>query len=334
MLPQRLCLLSMLLLCGCMDETEHIGFSEDLSIQAELAGPVINEILFDPLQSSGDDLVDQPDFVEIYNAGTRAVDLTGWSIGDEPNPATGKFNRYYFGSSTGGNVLEPGGYAVIAAENNGKNAGSTLTSFYDYLLGGTDAKIFIVRNSKTFSLNNDGDSVRLLDKNGSLVDRVAYTPNWHNPANRETRRLSIEKFNPLMTSDSPLSWSSSTDSRYGGTPGRINSVYVAPSRSEEVFTLSPNPFSPNGDHRHDLLRIAISLPADSYQLAVDVYDGIGARVRILAGGTPAGPATVLFWDGCDDGGQRLPAGNYRITMNAYGFSGSRYSTVSTATLVR
>lgn len=332
--PRHLCLLFMLLVCGCMDEPDKRTFSENLDIEAELAGPVINEILYDPLQDAKDAIIDQPDFVEIYNAGTKGIDLTGWSIADEPNRTTGRSSRYYFAPQGGANVIEPGQYAVIAAENNGLNAGSSLSASYTYLQAGIGAKIFVVAGSKTFSLNNDGDSVRLLDRNGTLVDRVAYTPNWHNPANSETKRISIEKFNPLMTSDSPMSWSSSTDAEYSGTPGRINSIYVAPSRIEEILTLSPNPFSPNGDLRNDLLRITVKLPADAYQLSIEVYDAVGTRVRILAGGAPAGPATLLSWNGRDDAGRPLPSGSYLVTMNAAGFSGSRYRGSQSVVLAR
>lgn len=333
--PHRLCLLSMLLLfSGCLDEPEKDFFSENLAIQADLSGPVINEILFDPLQDAKDSLVDQPDFVEIYNAGTTAVDMTGWSIADAPSPTTGRSNRYYFGDSGGANILGPGQYAVVAAENNGKNAGSSLTAYYGYLQSSIEARIFVVRNYKTFSLNNDGDTVFLLDRNGAVVDKVSYTPNWHNPANRETKRISIEKINPLMQSDSPMSWSSCTDEQYGGSPGKINSIYVAPSRSEEMFRLSPSPFSPNGDLKDDLLKISISLPADAYQLAVEIYDTVGTRVRNLAAGIPAGPATMLSWDGRNDSGQPLPPGTYRVSMNAAGMTGSRYNSVSSVVLVR
>ncbi|MBN1928935.1 MAG: lamin tail domain-containing protein [Chlorobiaceae bacterium] len=333
MSPYHLFVLLFLLVTACVADTGDKSFSETLSRQHGRTTPVLNEILFDPLQSSGDELPDQPDFVEIYNPGTTAVDLTGWSIADRPS-ATGKVNRYFFAPAGGNNLLEPGQYAIIAPEYSGQVSGSRLTTFYTYLQGSPEARIFLVKNYKTFSLNNDGDSVRLLDANGNLVDAASYTPNWHNPANKLTKRISLEKFNPLMVSDTPLSWSSSTDAEFGGTPGKANSIYVPPTRSEEIFNLSPNPFSPNGDGRDDILSISISLPAGSYQLAVSVHDATGKLVRRLASGTPAGPVTRLFWDGRDDSGQPLPAGSYRLTISAAGWSGSRYSDARTVTLAR
>jgi hypothetical protein len=334
MRPYHLPVLILLLAAGCADDHKAKSFTESLALQAKASRPVLNEILFEPLQESDDNLPDQPDFVEIYNPGLTALDLTGWSIADRPGATTGKANRYYFAPKGGSNMLGPGQYGVIAPESNGLVAGSQLTTYYSYLKTSSTARIFLVKSYKVFSLNNEGDCVRLLDSKGAVVDSANYTPNWHNPGNKSTKRISIEKFHPLMPSDAPLSWSSSTDTQYGSTPGKVNSVYVPPARSEEVFSLSPNPFSPNGDHKDDLLRITVSLPAGAYQLAVTIYDATGKKVSNLASGTPAGPVTLLFWDGLDDSGKSVPAGIYRATMNAAGYSGSRYSGAETIALTR
>ncbi|NTU54488.1 MAG: hypothetical protein HGA97_12510 [Chlorobiaceae bacterium] len=323
-----------LLSAGCDSTPDTPGFSESLSIRSGSPAPVLNEILFDPLQDSNDGLLDQPDFIEIYNPGITPVDLTGWSIADRPNPVSGNVNRYYFAPSGGNNLLGAGQYGVIAPEQSGIVSSSRLTTFYTYLQFSTDAQIFLVRNHNTFSLNNDGDCVRLLDRNGAVVDSANYTPHWHNPANKATKRISIEKFNPLQLSDSSLSWSSSTDRTFGGTPGKVNSVYVPPTRSEEVFNLSPNPFSPDGDGRNDYLSVSISLPAGSYQIAASVYDTTGKAVRRLAAGLPSGAVTRLVWNGHDDSGRPVPAGVYRVTMSAAGYSGSRYSDARTVVLAR
>jgi hypothetical protein len=332
--PCHLYVALFLLFAGCATDSEDSGFSESLSLQSGRVTPVLNEILFDPLQDSGDNLPDQPDFVEIYNPGVDPVDLTGWSITDRPDGVSGKVNRYYFAPSGGNNMLEPGQCAVIAPEYSGLVSGSRLTTYYAYLQDSPDVKIFLVKNYKTFSLNNDGDSVRLLDQNGNIVDAANYTANWHNPGNGSTKRISIEKINPLMESDSPVSWTSSSDTHFGGTPGKANSVYVPPTRDEDVFSLSPNPFSPNGDGRDEFLNMVINLPVGAYQLALTVYDSTGRPVRQLAGGLPVGPVARIVWDGRDDSGSPLPAGSYRITMSAAGWSGSRFSDTRTVTLAR
>ena len=333
-LPHHLFVVFMLSVAGCKEHTGTGSVSETLPLQVGIAGPVINEILFDPLQDATDQIPDQPEYVEIYNPGITSIDLTGWSIADRPNAVTRSVHRYYFAPAGESNTLGPGQYGVIAPETGGIVATSRLVAYYGYLIGLSDAKIFLDRNHKVFDLNNDTDCVRLLDSRGAVVDSVNYTSLWHNQANKTTRRISLEKFNPLLTSDSPLSWSSSTDTDFGGSPGKINSIYIPPSRSEEMLLLSPNTFSPNGDLRDDLLRITVNLPAGSYQLAVTVYDTLGAEIRRLASGTPAGPVALIAWDGRNDGGAPAPAGVYRVTMHASGLNGSRYNATGNVTLAR
>jgi hypothetical protein len=333
MRPHHLSVVFMLFVAGCMNDPGEDRVTENLAIQNGMTHLVINEILFDPLKDPKDNIPDQPDFVEIYNPGTAPVDLTGWSIADSPSPTTGKYSRYYF-AKTGSNILGPGQYGVITPESKGSAATSRLALYYDYILALPEARIFVDTGHQTLPFNNDGDSVRLLDKQGVVVDQVSYLPAWHNPAIGSTKRISLEKYNPLMLSDSPLSWGSSTDATYGGTPGKVNSIYVPPSRSEEMFRISPTTFSPNGDLNDDVLRISVSLPVGSYQLAVTVFNTLGGQVRSLAAGTPAGPVALIVWDGCDDAGKALPAGSYRIAMSAAGFSGSRYSATETVVLAR
>ncbi len=333
-LPRPLCVLFMLSFCGCMDHVDERRFSETLSLQDGLVTPVINEILFDPLQDTRDNISDQPEFIEIYNPGTKAVDLTGWSIADRPNARTGKSNRYYFALKGADNMLGPGQYGIISPESAGIAATSRLVRYYTYLSESANTRIFLDKSHKSFDLNNDGDTVRLLNSYGETVDAVNYLPEWHNPAHISTKRISLEKLNPLLPSDSPLSWGSSSDRTYGGTPGKTNSLYIPKTRSGETLDLQPGTFSPNGDNRNDLLQITVNLPAGSYQLGITVYDAMGSQVRSLAAGTPAGPVARLVWDGCDNAGKPLPAGTYRVAMNAAGTSGSRFSATGTVSLAR
>jgi hypothetical protein len=328
MRPHRFFAFCMLLSCSCDElSTDHDSFSERLSLRDDPAGVVVNEIMYEPLTGN-------PEFIELYNAGIVSVDLGGWYLSDRVNPTT----KYSFTPYGGAGRIAPGEYAVLVPDKAASSAApgsgpAMLYASFPYLPGEPGVSIFIAAGKSTLSLNNDGDTLLLFDGGNRIVDRVVYTPEWHNPADHATKRISLEKYNPLMVSDSPVSWGSSTDAQYRATPGCINSIYLAPSRSGEFFTAAPNPFSPNGDGSNDLLVITVNLPKGAYRIAVAVWDGMGAKQRNLAAGLPAGPAMRFTWDGRNDAGGLLPSGNYRLTMEASATGASYLSTLN-ATLVR
>lgn len=334
MRPRHLQFLFALLVTGCLSEPKDDYFSESVEIPGVVPSLVINEILFDPLQSSTDNIADQADFVEIYNPGTTTVDLTGWSLADRPGKTTGRFTRCYFAPAGSGNFLAPGQYGVITADKSKTVAATRLVAYYRYLANLADVKIFIDNAHTTLSLNNDGDCIRLLDSKGRVVDSIQYTADWHNPALKSTKRISLEKFHPLMVSDSPLSWTSSTDAEFGGTPGKVNSVYITPDRSSDILLLSPDPFWPASDGSSGQLAIRISLPAGSYQIALAIYDNAGRKIRTLASGSPTGPATFFQWNGLDDNSSPASPGSYSFTLSATSNTGSRYTARKSVILAR
>lgn len=334
MLPRHLVpVIIALLPAACMLEPEDHSPSGNPAMMSNRSLPVINEIHFDPEQGSIASITDQPDFVEIYNPGTNPIDLTGWSITDRPT-AAGKVNQYKFAPDGYPNTLLPGQYAVITPENTADFPNSRLKKFYRFLDTLTNVKVFIVKKYKVFSLNNDNDLLRLLDRSGAVVDSVDYISSWHNPFLKSTKGISIEKYHPLMESNRSSSWSSCSETVYGATPCKVNSIYVNPGRSLEQLGVSPNPFSPDGDGRDDILTIRVNLPAGAYQMSVKLYNLTGREVRTLANGTAAGPTSYFEWNGLDEGRSPLPAGQYLIKVEAGTASGERYRAEKTIVLAR
>ncbi|OLH41529.1 hypothetical protein DXO122_20225, partial [Xanthomonas oryzae pv. oryzae] len=66
------------------------------------AGLVLNEIVSDDAVTG---LADQ---IELYNAGSAAVDLTGWRVSDE--------KRDSYGAAPAGTVLAPGAFLVLVKD--------------------------------------------------------------------------------------------------------------------------------------------------------------------------------------------------------------------------
>ncbi|MFQ5906930.1 MAG: FlgD immunoglobulin-like domain containing protein, partial [bacterium] len=160
------------------------------------------------------------------------------------------------------------------------------------------------------SLNNHGDSVVLSDVAGFVHDGLHYEGCWGGGKN-----ISLERVSSEGASTARANWSRCV-SPEGATPGLENSIHARVGHGKATVSLSPNPFSPDGDGLDDRAVISYQFPFDVANLRVLVYDRAGRIVRkILGGGEVAGKG-ILLWDGRDDSGRFLPIGIYLVYAEA------------------
>lgn len=183
----------------------------------------INEIMFRP-DTDGDtgsivDTDSDPDspmheWIELYNSGTEAVDLTGWSFVNGVD--------FVFPTIS----IDAGGYVIVAAD--------AATFMADH--PGVDPSIVV--GGWTGQLSNSSEVLELEDTTGERIDRVEYADEgdwadrvltnvggrdgweWLNEA--DGRGSSLEVINPGHTNNNGQNWDTSTVD--GGTPGVLNSV--------------------------------------------------------------------------------------------------------------
>lgn len=130
--------------CGMLDvATLHPDFVGEVpqACEAPASRMMLNEVLADP---SGSERADE--FIEVVNAGTSAVDLTGWTLSD------GIRVRHTFD----GVIVGPGEAAVVWS--GGIREG-----------GVSDAA-----STGALSLNNSGDLITFADATGIVVDTLEY----------------------------------------------------------------------------------------------------------------------------------------------------------------
>ncbi len=159
---------------------------------------VINEVMFDP---SGSEFFDE--YIELFNTGERAVDLTGWRIGDddETNAMVGPLM-----------VLAPGGYALVMDAGYGANS-----THYDPL---PDTALRLTVASATLGhsglSNVHPERILLITAAGDTIGAATYQPG--NPPGVSEEKIDAGK------GDAPENWA---DAKWpGGTPGTVNSVSV------------------------------------------------------------------------------------------------------------
>jgi len=158
------------------------------------ASPVvlINELQYDPIEGS------DAEYVELYNPGTEAVDISGWALSD----AVDRVFR-------GGTVIPAGGYIVSLRD--------------DDTFGATYASGIYVSGEHGGKLSNDGEHLALLDDSGTTVDEVTY--GIAAPWPLLGAGPSLERIDPLAPADDPTNWAPSTGN---GSPGFANTAGPLP----------------------------------------------------------------------------------------------------------
>ncbi|TWT73650.1 hypothetical protein Pla123a_35430 [Posidoniimonas polymericola] len=128
------------------------------------AAVLINEVLSDPptpvetgdSNNDGTRAPQEDEFVELINTGAAAVDIGGWTLGDDEVPSEANGDPFVFPVGT---MIGPGELLVLWG-------GGTPTGF--------SFQYFVDDGTIGNGLANGGDVVLLYDNNGVLVDELDY----------------------------------------------------------------------------------------------------------------------------------------------------------------
>jgi hypothetical protein len=103
-------------------------------------------------------------------------------------------------------------------------------------------------------------------------------------------------------------------------------------RTVQAPRVSPNPFTPNGDGINDEVVIAVDLflLLEGTEVAVDVHDLSGRRLRRLPPVSHGAGVTEIRWDGRDAAGELLPPGLYvfRLEIGSDRAGGEQIGTIA------
>jgi hypothetical protein len=165
-------------------------------------------------------------------------------------------------------------------------------------------------------LNDGGDIVCLRDSRGAAVDRVQYRSSWGGVNGK-----SLEKINPFLLSQDESNWGGCVASG-GSTPGAQNSIYIEKLESSASLSLSPNPFSPDGDGFEDRVLIGFDFAWTRAVVNLKIFDRLGRLMINLAEQQSFGASGTVVWDGRDGGGRVCPIGVYIVLLEARDANGS------------
>lgn len=136
----------------------------------------------------------EPEWIELYNPGSAAVDLTDWTLHDA-TAARPRFPSF---------LLAGGGFVVVTKDSSALR--TARPGSYPILQISLPA------------FNNDGDEVILRDTSGAAIDSLHYLSTWGGGEGR-----SLERKDASSPATSAASWESATEVA-GATPGRKNSI--------------------------------------------------------------------------------------------------------------
>jgi len=171
-----------------------------LTAQFEPDAKAVNAVIINEINYHSADPFDPGDWVELYNAYDLSVDVSGWVFKD------GEFEHSFVIPE--GTALPPGGYLVLGQD---VDAFSTAFPAVTRFVGGFN-----------FGLNNGGETLRLLDARGEVVDSVSYDDQTPWPTEPDGNGPTLSLINPRLENTLPTSWRSSRASH--GTPGEANDV--------------------------------------------------------------------------------------------------------------
>jgi hypothetical protein len=252
-------------------------------------GPVtINEIMYSP--SPGN-----PEWVEIVNRSSGPVQLEGWTFEDSRD-------RFVFCSDS--TIIQPDSFAVLVSDS------SAFRTIWP------DVQCPLLQPAGWPTLNNTtqqgeewADILMLRDPSGNVMDYVPYDDGWGGSSG-----VSLEKLNPDFSGYEASSWLSCSS---GGTPGKCNSCSAAGGRSSGKFLdYYPDPFSPDGNGRDDILTIEMNFQHTENEVTLEIYNVQGRLLLQLLNNESCGSSRIVTWDGTNENGGRLPVGRYIIYLNA------------------
>lgn len=234
--------------------------SSDLSIMAffEIDTASMNElpIILNEIMYNASPLYDSEDWVELYNPNQITMDLHGWILRDQ--------NDSHQFSIPEGSIINAYGYMIVSRnQSKFRQVFPSVTN----VVGDFGIGLY------GFGLSSEGESLRLYNSLGNLVDLVNYgvTTPW--PANANGTGPSIQLIDPGLDNNIGSNWiASPVDLFTPGMPNSASAISDNKGQNNDVFDflIYPNPF-----RYQTTLQFKTSGPST---VSVQVYSLLGKKV--------------------------------------------------------
>ena len=181
-----------------MKKTLRYLFLTIFTISLSYSQVVINELMYNPSYSGGTS--DDGEYVELFNAGQSAVDLSGYKLSDAID--------FTFPS---GATIAAGSYLVVGRDSVRFKEDNGFDPHFDW--GG---------NSVGGNLSNSTETVKLLDGSDATVDEVTYDDGLGGDDNGPSLELKYFAKDNASAESSSGNWGESSGK---GSPNAINTNF-------------------------------------------------------------------------------------------------------------
>ncbi len=278
---------------------------------------LINEILFNPKN-------DGVDYVEIYNNSEKIIDLkflrlANWDSEDETYTNIKDI-------STNGYQIFPKKYYVLST--------SSSKVKQQYFVAEPNQMIDMISLP---SMSNSSGNIYLITNSLQFIDGMNYTEDMHYALINNPEGISLERISFDVSAFKHSNWRSAAvpgrnAEGFGGTPTYVNSQTFKGKTSSNVWSRSPEIFSPDNDGFEDFLEISYNLPEGGYSANILIYDANGKLIRTLTNGEFLGQSGHIIWDGIDNNNQKAKIGIYIIYIETFNLNGDIQHTKLTCVL--
>ena len=260
---------------------------------------VINEILFNPRPNG-------VDFVELVNRSDKYINLKDWKLANTSGDTISNIRSI----TTANYVLAPGQYVVLTSNPDNIKSNYPAARQQTFL-----------RMSSLPSYPDAAGTVVVLQPDNRTADRFSYSADMHFALIDDKNGVSLERIRlggPTVASNFH-----SAATTVFATPGYLNSQSQHSVQAQQVFTIEPKVFSPDGDGYEDFTTINYSDDRTGFVANITIFDAQGREIKKLVRNELLATNGFFRWDGLRQDGSKANIGTYIFYIELFGLNGEK-----------
>ncbi len=272
-----------------------------LPVSAVVGDILLSEVLFNP-RANG------VDFVELYNASTKYIDLEQWQLARIT--AGGVSDEK---SITDPIVIRPGAYFAFTTD---------VEILFDNYPQAIFESLYEISSLPTYA--NDTGNVVLLSPLDEVHEFFHYEDDFHYDLLESSDGVSLERISFTSNANDPNNWRSASSVAGFATPGGPNSQ----SLSNQMIALGtveavPKVVIPgNSGSGRDFTTINYQFEQPGKFANITIYDQTGRVIKNVAEGALLSTEGFVRWDGTTNSGEMARIGYYVVLFEVFDSSGN------------